>query len=228
MKKVVAGLFACAVVLCGICTFAAESEQDVYFGSDNSVHIGDYNDVDGKEYTTVLIRKAGTTDASGVVYVDQQSGGLGSVMNFMLKDGVEKDKYIATFGNSDGDTKVINFSTDSFVLTGKSGAVTFDRAYKMTVADEPESHENENFSNKTEGDYYKKSFVFTAKAGKIFDKVYLVSADGGTCHGHIELKPIETNFTGDSDIAYGIQIYNISQKDKGINLYLAEKEADAQ
>lgn len=227
MKKVVAGLFACAVVLCGICTFVAASEQDVYFGSDNSVHIGDYNDVDGKEYTTVLIRKAGTTDASGVVYVDQQSGGLGSVMNFMLKDGVEKDKYIATFGNSDGDTKVINFTVGDVLGAGKHKEMTLEQANKMSVADEPISTDlEENFKGRKDG-HYKKSFTFTTTLDKFkkFDSVYLVSRDG-TGYGEIELYDLGANerpsFTGTGKIALGIQIYNIPEDAKGMNLYLGE------
>ena len=228
MKKFATGFLVSAVLLCGITAFASEpSEQDIYFGSDKMVHVGEYNDVNGANFTTVLIRKSGTTGSNDVVYVDQQSDGFGSVMNFMLKDSVENDQYTATFGNSNGDTKSINFTTGSFEIKGKTDSVTLDRFYKMSVADEPISHNDENFEGRVENGY-KKSFIFEAEAGKVFDKVYLVSADGVTCHGHIELKPISTNFTGDVNVLYGIQIYNILEQDKGINLYLVEKEADAQ
>lgn len=231
MKKLVAGLLALAVVLCGLNAFAAETEQDVYFGSDNSVHIADYNS-DIKNYTTVLIRKKGTTGADGVVYVDQQSKGFSDVVDFMLKAGVSKEDdvhdYTATFGNSNNDeSKVVNFSVDNVTISGDVDSVTLDRANKMLVADEPISTDDEEFINKAGNGLYKKSFVFTASSGKIYDKAYIVSSDGKKCYGHFELD-LSTNFTGESDIAYGIQIYNISEENKGINLYLTEMEADVQ
>ena len=108
MKKFAASLLTLAVVLCGLNAFAAETELDVYFGSDNSVHFADYNS-DVSKYTTVLIRKADTTGANGVVYVDQQSNGFSDAVDFMLKDGVDDGPYTATFGNSNNDTKQINF-----------------------------------------------------------------------------------------------------------------------
>ena len=56
MKKIAMSLLSLFFVLCGMNVLAAETEQDAYFGSDNSVHFADYNS-GVSEYTTVLIRK---------------------------------------------------------------------------------------------------------------------------------------------------------------------------
>lgn len=223
MKKFAIGLFAATVVFFGMTALAEETEQDVYFGSDNSVHIAEYNDVDGANYTTVLIRKAGTTDADGVVYVDQKSDGLGSVMNFMLKDDVEPDNYTATFGNSEGNVETINFKVGDLEYK----TVTLKPENKMSVADEPTSTYGEEFSKNKGLGYYKKSFTFTTTMDNFdkFNSVYLVLADG-TGQGKIELYDSGANarpsFTGGGELAFGIQIYNIPEEHRGMNLYLGE------
>lgn len=229
MKKLTSGFLAATMVFMGITAFAENNNtQDVYFGSDNSVHIADYNKVTGTNYTTVLIRESGTKDASKVVYADQKTSGLGSIMDFMLKAGVADGNYTATFGNSEGNSTTINFKVGDVFGAGKyKEEVTLDQANKMSVVDEPTPHKEENFiKNKGEG-HYKKSFTFTTDMDNFgkFNSVYVVLADG-TGQGEIDLydsgaleRPL---FTGGGDITFGIQIYNIPEEHKGMNLYLGE------
>ena len=227
MKKFATGLFACAVILCSMTVFADESaKQDIYFGSDESVHVGDYNGIVGKNFTTVIIRESGTEDANSVVYADQQSGGLGDVMNFMLKDNVPYGNYTATFGNSDGSSKTIEFAVGDLSYE----TVTLKPENKMSVIDEPESTDGETFEYKEGQGFYKKGFMFTTKMDSFdkFNAIYLIYADG-TAKGKIDLydkgahkKP---SFTGDAEVVLGVQIYNIPEDSKGMNLYLGEGDA---
>lgn len=227
MKKFAAGLFACAVILCSMTAFADESaKQDIYFGSDESVHVGDYNGINGNAFTTVVIRESGTEDANSVVYADQQSDGLGDVMNFMLKDGVPDGNYTATFGNGDGETKSINFKVGNLEYE----TVTLKPENKMSVIDEPVSTDDETFKYKEGQGFYKKGFMFTTKMDSFdkFNAIYLIYADG-TSKGKIDLydkgahkKP---SFTGDAEVVLGVQIYNIPEASKGMNLYLGEGDA---
>ena len=231
MKKFAASLLTLAVVLCGLNAFAAETDQDVYdvyFGSDNSVHFADYNS-DVSKYTTVLIRKADTTGANGVVYVDQQSRGFSDAVNFMLKDGVDDGTYTATFGNSNNDTKQINFVVGDITATGEKGTVKVDQDNKMKVVDEPEKQEVEDSYVDAKEGVYKKGFVYDATLNQFnkFERLYLVSADGMTFYGGFELydnteKGERPEYTGDGTVAFGIQIYNIPEEMKGMNLYLGE------
>ena len=219
MKKFAASLLTLAVVLCGLNAFAAETELDVYFGSDNSVHFADYNS-DVSKYTTVLIRKADTTGANGVVYVDQQSSGFSDAVNFMLKADTKAGDYTATFGNAVNETKVVKFSIGDVTLESNGNKVTLDQKNKMAIADEPVLQEG-LYGNDPNGTY-KKGFVFNATADQYnsFNRLYLVSADAASCYGYFELAK-ETTVTG-GNIAYGIQIYNIPEAQKGMNLYLGE------
>lgn len=228
MKKLAASLLALAVVLCGLNAFAAETEQDVYFGSDNSVHFADYNS-DVSKYTTVLIRKADTTGANGVVYVDQQSKGFSDVVNFMLKGGVDDGTYTATFGNSNNYTKQINFVVGDITATGEKGTVTVDQDNKMKVVDEPEKQEVKDSYVDAEEGVYKKGFVYDATLTQFnkFERLYLVSADGNTFYGGFNLydeseKGKKPEYSGEGTVAFGIQIYNIPEAQKGMNLYLGE------
>lgn len=227
MKKLAASLLALAVVLCGLNAFAAETEQDAYFGSDNSVHFADYNS-DVSKYTTVLIRNA---DTNGVVYVDQQSKGFSDVVNFMLKDGVGDGTYTATFGNSNNKTKQINFVVGDIIATGEKGTVTVDQDNKMKVVDEPVKQEVEDSYVDAKNGLYKKGFVYDATLDQFnkFERLYLVSADGKIFYGGFELydnteKDERSTYTGEGTVAFGIQIYNIPEAQKGMNLYLGGGE----
>ncbi len=226
MKKFAASLFVCAVILCSMTAFADESTQDIYFGSDESVHVGDYNGIKGNAFTTVIIRKSDTADAGDVVYADQQSGGLGDVMNFMLKDGVKDGSYTATFGNSKGDAKTINFEVGNLEYK----TVTLKPENKMLVIDEPVSTDEEEYFDGRKDGHYKKGFMFTTDMNSFgkFDAIYLIHADG-KAEGKIELydkgahkKP---SFTGNADVVFGVQIYNIPVDSRGMNLYLGEVDA---
>lgn len=219
MKKLAASLLALAVVLCGMNVLAAETEQDAYFGSDNSVHFADYNS-GVSEYTTVLIRKNNTTGADGVVYVDQRSNGFSDAVNFMLKADPKAGDYTATFGNAVNETKVVKFSIGDVTLESNGNKVTLDQKNKMAIADEPVLQEG-LYGNEANGTY-KKGFVFTANADQYnsFNRLFLVSEDGKSTYGYFELEK-ETVVT-DGDVAYGIQIYNIPEANKGMNLYLGE------
>ncbi len=226
MKKFAASLFASAVILCGMSVFAAGSDtKDAYFGSDNSAYFTNADD-GVNNYTTVLIRKQDTTGATGVVYVDQQSSGFSDVVNFMLKGEVADGTYTAIFGNSNNDTKRINFVVGDITATGEKGTVKVDQDNKMKVVDEPVKQES--FVGSLEGGY-KKGFVYTATLDQFtnFDRLYLVSADGNTFYGGFNLydeseKGKKPEYSGEGTVAFGIQIYNIPEEQKGMNLYLGE------
>lgn len=226
MKKFAASLLTLAVVLCGLNVFAASSDtKDAYFGSDNSAYFTNADD-GVNNYTTVLIRKQGTTGATGVVYVDQQSSGFSDVVNFMLKGGVADGTYTAIFGNANNDTKQINFVVGDITATGEKGTVKVDQDNKMKVVDEPVKQES--FVGSLDGGY-KKGFVYTATLDQFtnFDRLYLVSADGNTFYGGFNLydeseKGKKPEYSGEGTVAFGIQIYNIPEEQKGMNLYLGE------
>ena len=219
MKKIAMSLLSLFFVLCGMNVLAAETEQDAYFGSDNSVHFADYNS-GVSEYTTVLIRKNNTTGANGVVYVDQRSNGFSDAVNFMLKADAGIGDYTATFGNAENKTKVVKFSIGNVTIESNGKKVELDQKNKMAVADEPVLQEG-LYGNEPNGNY-KKGFVFTANADQYnsFNRLFLVSEDGKSTYGYFELEK-ETVVT-DGDVAYGIQIYNIPEANKGMNLYLGE------
>lgn len=231
MKKFAAAFFTATVLFAGVTALAADETQDVYFGSDNSVHFTDDNS-DISNYTTVLIRKSGTTGADGVVYVDQQSSGFKGVMDFMLKADAEKDNYIATFGNSKNETKTVNFTIGDITPTHGETTVTLDQANKMSVIDEATSTEGENYTREPNngGSYYKKGFTFIGSLVQFnsFERVYLVSADGKEWVGAFDLYDttgdyVKPEYSGSGDVAFGIQIYNLPEESKGINLYLGTK-----
>lgn len=228
MKKIAMSLLSLFFVLCGMNVLAAETEQDAYFGSDNSVHFADYNS-GVSEYTTVLIRKNNTTGADGVVYVDQRSNGFSDAVNFMLKADTKAGDYTATFGNSNNGTKQINFVVGDITATGEKGTVTVDQDNKMKVVDEPVKQEvNDSYVDAEEG-VYKKGFVYDATLTQFnkFKRLYLVSADGKTFYGGFNLydeseKGKKPEYSGEGTVAFGIQIYNIPEEMKGMNLYLGE------
>lgn len=218
MKKLASGLIAAMFIFAGISALASD-EQDVYFGSDNSVHFTDDNSR-VSNYTTVLIRRSGTTGADGVVYVDQRSEGFSDVIDFMLKADAEQGSYTATFGNSNNETRTIDFTVGSISIAGEESTLTLDHTNKMSVIDEPELQEG-LYGGEANGTY-KKGFTFTATSEQYnaFNRLYLVSADGKTCYGYFEIEK-ETTVT-EGEVAYGMQVYNIPEEQKGMNLYLGE------
>ena len=239
MRKIAASLLAAACAFTSAtAVFAANQEadvKDVYYPSDNSVHISDSSigaDVD--TYKTVLIRKTPTNPnadivESDVVYINQNSSGLGALSSFMLKSGAAPGNYTATFGNDNGDVKEIQFviyGQDENVIvgsnvTGSSKTVALDPDNKMNVVEDAVVQDHTLANDLDEGSYTK-TFKFL-NSDTSLDRIYLVSEDGTTCYGYFDLVgvPETTGVT----ISYGIKLYNIAEDKLGMNVYLAEKTA---
>ena len=233
MRKIAASLLAAACAFTSA-TAVFAANQDVYYPSDNSVHISDSNigaDVD--TYKTVLIRRTPENSsadivANDVVYINQNSSGLGALSSFMLKSGAAPGNYTATFGNDNGDVKEIQFviyGQDENVIvgsnvTGSSKTVALDPDNKMNVVEDAVVQNHEIANDLDEG-LYTKTFRFL-NSGTSLDRIYLVSEDGTKCYGYFDLTLPET--TGVT-ISYGIKLYNITEDKLGMNIYLAEKTA---
>ena len=231
MRKFVASLLAAACAFTSA-TAVFAANQDVYYSADNSVQINDSNmgaDVD--TYKTVLIRRTPENSsadivANDVVYINQNSSGLGALSSFMLKSGAAPGNYTATFGNDNGDVKKIQFviyGQDENVIvgsnvTGSSKTVALDPDNKMNVVEDAVV-QNHTLANDLEEGLYTKTFRFF---GTSLDRIYLVSEDGTQCYGYFDLTLPET--TGVT-ISYGIKLYNITNDKLGMNVYLAEKTA---
>ena len=233
MRKIAASLLAAACAFTSA-TAVFAANQDVYYPSDNSVHISDSNiGADVNTYKTVLIRKKPVDSnaeivESDVVYINQNSSGLGELSSFMLKSGAEAGNYTATFGNDNGDVKEIQFviyGQDENVIvgsnvTGSSKTVALDPDNKMNVVEDAVVQNHEIANDLDEG-LYTKTFRFL-NSGTSLNRIYLVSEDGTKCYGYFDLTLPET--TGVT-ISYGIKLYNITNDKLGMNVYLAEKTA---
>ena len=232
MRKFVASLLAAACAFTSA-TAVFAANKDVYYSADNSVQINDSNmgaDVD--TYKTVLIRKTPENSsadivANDVVYINQNSSGLGALSSFMLKSGAAAGNYTATFGNDAGTTKDIQFviygQGDNVTVEGKDNAnakVTLNPGNKMNVVEDAVV-QNHTIANDLDEGLYTKTFRFL-NSGTSLDRIYLVSEDGTKCYGYFDLTLPET--TGVT-ISYGIKLYNITEDKLGMNIYLAEKTA---
>ena len=231
MRKFVASLLAAACAFTSA-TAVFAANQDVYYSADNSVQINDSNmgaDVD--TYKTVLIRKTPSDPKAPiveneVVYINQNSSGLGALSSFMLKSGAAPGNYTATFGNDNGDVKNITFE-----IFGEEGVtVKGDTNTKAEVKLNPDNKmnvyadavvQNHTIANDLDEGLYTKTFRFL-NSGTSLDRIYLVSEDGTKCYGYFDLTLPET--TGVT-ISYGIKLYNITEDKLGMNIYLAEKTA---
>lgn len=220
MRRIASYLLSVVIALSGITALAAESEtvvKDVYNHSANSVSANEAG-VTGK-YSTVMIKTA--TENSDVVYINQESGGFIDLTTFLMKEGCADGNYIATFGNEKGETKTINFFKGEVTLKGTNISVVLNTAQKMTVADEATLQTGAEAEDALL-DCYRKGFTLLCKDIKDVNKVntvYLVSSDGKTCYGYFDLALPETVVTGGS-IAYGLQLFNIPEEKKDLNLYL--------
>ena len=233
MRKIAASLLAAACAFTSA-TAVFAANQDVYYPSDNSVHISDSNiGADVNTYKTVLIRKTPSDPNAAivendVVYINQNSSGLGALSSFMLKSGAAAGNYTATFGNDNGDVKEIQFviyGQDENVIvgsnvTGSSKTVALDPDNKMNVVEDAVVQDHTHANDLDEGSYTK-TFKFL-NSGTSLNRIYLVSEDGTKCYGYFDLTLPET--TGVT-ISYGIKLYNITNDKLGMNVYLAEKTA---
>ena len=232
MRKFVASLLAAACAFTSA-TAVFAANKDVYYSADNSVQINDSNmgaDVD--TYKTVLIRKTPSDPNAAivendVVYINQNSSGLGALSSFMLKSGAAPGNYTATFGNDNVDVKEIQFviygQGDNVTVEGKDNAnakVTLNPGNKMNVVEDAVV-QNHTIANDLDEGLYTKTFRFL-NSGTSLDRIYLVSEDGTKCYGYFDLTLPET--TGVT-ISYGIKLYNITEDKLGMNIYLAEKTA---
>lgn len=215
MKKFTAGLFA-AFLAMGVTAFADSADStvlDAYVSSNNSAY---FNGVGN--YTVVKIQNG----EGGIVYLDEVPDGINGAVSFMLKTGVTDGEYTASFGGN-GEVKTVSFTVGNKTFSGENGnSLVLDKANKMSVADEADVQET--LSGQEQGKtLYKKSFTFTGT--EKFDSVYMVSADGKTCYGSYEIGTTIENVTGESAFAYGIQLYNIPEENKGMNLYLSAPDS---
>ena len=222
MKRIASCLLSVIIALSGITALAAEPEvKDVYNHSDNSVSASEAG-VTGT-YSTVMIRKETNGE---VVYVNQESGGFSEVTTFLMKEDCKDGDYIATFGNEKGETKTIKFFRGERTVQGvnSDGILTndsfnFNTSTKMTVADKAQLQTNISATGIDVKQYYK-GFTLLVENMNAYNKAYLVSGDGKTCYGYFELPKPDTTITGPACIAYGLQLFNIPEEKKDLNLYL--------
>ena len=222
MKRIASCLLSVIIALSGITALAAEPEvKDVYNHSDNSVSASEAG-VTGK-YSTVMIRKE--TENEEVVYVNQESEGFSDLTTFLMKDGCEDGNYIATFGNEKGETKTIKFFRGEISVKGKKedGTETapfeLNTSTKMMVADAAKLQKDISAKDVDEEQYYK-GFTLLVENMNAYNVAYLVSSDGTTCYGYFELPKPETTIANPTCIAYGLQLFNIPEEKKDLNLYL--------
>ena len=233
MRKIAASLLAAACAFTSA-TAVFAANQDVYYPSDNSVHISDSNLDTGKtlnDYKTVLIRKTPKDANAGivendVVYINQNSSGLGELSSFMLKKDSPPGEYIATFGNYEGNTKDITFEIfgeKGVTVKGETNTeatVTLKPQYKMNVYADAQL-QTEKLAQDQDLDKYTKTFDFISP-NTALSRIYLVSGDGTKCYGYFNLD-ISTVVTGTS-VSYGIQLFNIDESKKDLNVYLDLQE----
>ena len=223
MRRIASYLLSVIIALSGITALAAEPEtvvKDVYNHSANSVSAKDAG-VAGK-YSTVMIKTMPKDGENAeVVYINQESGGFTDLTTFLMKDDCDNGKYIATFGNENGDTKIIEFFKGDVSLKGNSMSVVLNTAQKMTVKDEV-TKQTGNEARDASSECYRKGFTLLVESVQTLENVntvYLVSSNGKTCYGYFELVLPETVVTG-GNIAYGLQLFNIPEDKKDLNLYL--------
>lgn len=219
MRRIASYLLSVVIALSGITALAVESEvKDVYNHSENSVSASEAGVT--VNYSTVMIKSA-SENSDVVVYLNQESGGFTDLTTFLMKDGCDDGKYIATFGNENGDTKIIEFVKGDVPLTGNSMSVVLNTAQKMTVKDEA-TKQTGNEARDASPECYRKGFTLLVESVQNLENVntvYLVSSNGKTCYGYFELVLPETVVAG-GNIAYGLQLFNIPEDKKDLNLYL--------
>ncbi len=217
MKKLAIGLLAATTLALGTVASAADVAEatsvDAYTGFDNSTHFTESNSRIN-EYQTVLIKNSD----SEIVYIDEAETTFGEAMRFMLRGStVAEGTYTAIFGSDIIGSKEVTFTVGRRNVSGTdnkgvSHEATVDTANKMKVADEPALQEED-------GTLYKKGFVYLSN-GTAFNKAHIVAENGTTYLGSVTISDTTTVVSGESPIAYGIEIYNIPEESKGINLYL--------
>ena len=220
MRRIASYLLSVIITLSGITALAAEPEtvvKDVYNHSENSVSASEAGVTD--TYSTVMIKTVPKYGENAeVVYINQESGGFSAVTTFLMKKDCADGNYIATFGNENGDKKTINFFKGEVTLKGTNISVVLNTAQKMTVADFAEQTYKE--ASDAELGTFKKGFTLLVNSTDAYNTAYLVSSDGQTCYGYFTLPTPYTTVTGYASIAYGLQLFNIPEEKKDLNLYL--------
>ena len=148
---------------------------------------------------------------------------------FLMKEDCADGNYIATFGNEKGETKTIKFFRGEMTVQGvnSDGILTndsfnFNTSTKMTVADAA-TQQIGNEASDASSTCYRKGFTLLVENVGTWENVntaYLVSGDGQTCYGYFQLPKPDTTITGPACIAYGLQLFNIPEEKKDLNLYL--------
>lgn len=231
MKRITSCFLSVIIALsAGITALAAESKPeviDVYNDSTNSVSANEAGVVSG--YSTVMIKTIPEGDAeSEVVYINQASEGFSVVTSFLMKDGCQARNYIATFGNATGGTKTIQFFKGDITVAGEKGdgnytdnALTLNTSTKMTVADGATLQTDIKAKDADPTKYYK-GFTLLVDNINMYDVAYLVSSDGTKCYGYFTLPEPYTVVADNTWVAYGLQVFNIDEDKKGLNLYLGK------
>ena len=225
MKKLLACLIAVSAL--SVVTAFAETEYiDAYYGGNNEVRVdAGVKDIGGSK--TSLIKNASTGE---IVHIDQKESGFSSAAAFLLKEGIADGEYIATFGGNDGEVKSFNF----YVGDLNVGGITLDRANKMIVKNVAAQYSVDGLlviDKKTGEAVYKKGFTFDNVAidtYNTFKSIKLTTEDGSETIGAIPIGKDGwggTTATGEGSVNMGIQIFDIPESYKGLNVYLSTDAA---
>ena len=225
MKKLLACLIAVSAL--SVVTAFAETEYiDAYYGNNNEVRVdAGVKDIGGSK--TSIIKNASTGE---IVHINQKDSGFSSAAAFLLKEGIADGEYIATFGGSDGEVKSFNFYVGDLNVDG----ITLDRANKMVVKNVAAQYSVDGLlviDRETGEPVYKKGFTFDnvdIDTYNTFKSIKLTTEDGSKTVGAIAIDKNDwggTTATGAGSVNFGIQIFDIPESYKGINVYLSTDAA---
>ena len=211
MKKIAVCLLSLMLSTTGFSALADTVDNGVYTGSTNSA---DFTDSAVNGFTTVQIKN----ESGEIVYINQQSRGLADVPRFMMKEGTPDGTYTATFGDSEGTTKTIDFTVGEFKINGSDKRLDLDTDAKMSIVYDPilQGTAPDGVTN-WDATRYRKGYSLIGDYGKT--AAYMLSSDSTVCYGHFEPSIPETGGTN-SAVLYAIDLCNIYADRLHLNLYL--------
>lgn len=234
MRKFLASALALVAVLSvGLTVFAEDyTYSPIYFGKEDVVENIESTDVDPSMFSTVLVVRIADENGNDTlqndpVYVDQEDEGFGSGARFLLmnKSGLATGTYKMTFGDADGVSDRLYFYVGDFKFSDKD---------KMAVADPAEKQDGKYING---AQCYRKGFVvedITFDTYASYKSIKLVAADGSEVYGAVSLdggignwENKGTTFSGEGQMSIGIQIYDIPENYKDLNLYFSTDDVVA-
>ena len=223
MKKVIACL-AMIAAFSGITAMAETTYDDIYYGTNNEVRVdASVNNIGGSK--TVLVKNASTGE---IVHIAESDDGFTSAAAFLLKEGIADGAYTATFSDTEGKVTTLNFYVGDLVVDG----LTLDRANKMIVTNIAAEYDinGQPVVGESGKRVFMKGFTFDNVAISTYNaykSIKLTTADGSAVIGSVAIESGwgGTTATGDGTVDMGIQIYNIPEEYKGINIYLSTDAA---